>query len=126
LPSVHRHFWSFSVFYASSECVCLLSFKTDSSAAPQIQLNRRLLELNPGPSCIIDLFILIQHCFICRPSDPIVSEDARIEPRTVATLALSVRRSNYVGYISSTHISRTGKANNHYRLRLENQNSYYS
>jgi hypothetical protein len=35
-----------------------------------------------------------QHCFICRPSDSTVSEDAGIEPRTVATLALAVRRSN--------------------------------
>ncbi len=31
----------------------------------------------------------IQHCFICRPSDSIVSEDAGIDPRTVATLALT-------------------------------------
>jgi hypothetical protein len=29
----------------------------------------------------------IQHCFICRPSDSTVSEDAGIEPRTVATTA---------------------------------------
>ncbi len=36
----------------------------------------------------------IQHCFICRPSDSTVSEDAGIEPRTVATTALAVRRSN--------------------------------
>jgi hypothetical protein len=35
----------------------------------------------------------IQHCFICRPSDSTVSEDARIEPRTVATTALAVRHS---------------------------------
>ncbi len=35
----------------------------------------------------------IRHCFICRPSDPTVSEDAGIEPRTVATTALAVRRS---------------------------------
>jgi hypothetical protein len=32
----------------------------------------------------------IQHCFIRRPSDSTVSEDARIEPRTVATSALAV------------------------------------
>jgi hypothetical protein len=32
----------------------------------------------------------IQHCFICRPSDSTVSEDAGIEPRTVATSALTV------------------------------------
>ncbi len=28
----------------------------------------------------------IQHCFICHPSDSAVSEDAGIEPRTVATV----------------------------------------
>ncbi len=37
----------------------------------------------------------IQHCFICRPSDSTVSEDAGIEPRTVATSALGVRRSSH-------------------------------
>ncbi len=31
----------------------------------------------------------IQHCFICRPSDFTVSEDAGIEPRIVATTALA-------------------------------------
>jgi acetyltransferase-like isoleucine patch superfamily enzyme len=36
-----------------------------------------------------------QHCFICRPSDFTVSEDAAIEPRTAATTALAVRRSNH-------------------------------
>jgi hypothetical protein len=36
----------------------------------------------------------IQHCVICCPSNSTVSEDAGIEPRTVATLALAVRRSN--------------------------------
>ncbi len=36
-----------------------------------------------------DFFIYdIQHCFICRPSDSTVSEDAGIKPRTVA-LALT-------------------------------------
>jgi hypothetical protein len=42
----------------------------------------------------------IQHCFICRPSDSTVPEDAGIEPRIVATTALvaylvAVRRSNH-------------------------------
>ncbi len=37
----------------------------------------------------------IQHCLICRPSDFTVSEDAGIEPRTVATSALAVRLSNH-------------------------------
>ncbi len=36
----------------------------------------------------------IQHCFICRPTDSTVSEVAEIESRTVATTALTVRRSN--------------------------------
>ncbi len=36
-----------------------------------------------------------QHCCICRPSDFTVSEYAGIEPRTVATSALTVRRSNH-------------------------------
>jgi hypothetical protein len=50
----------------------------------------------------------IQRCFNCRPSDSFVSEDAGIEPRTVATVALAVRRSDLsagsnsqLGYISS-------------------------
>jgi hypothetical protein len=34
---------------------------------------------------------VIQHCFICRPSDSTELEDAGIEPRPVATLALTVR-----------------------------------
>ncbi len=37
----------------------------------------------------------IQHCFICRPSDSTVPTDAGIVPRTVATGALAVRRSNH-------------------------------
>jgi hypothetical protein len=35
--------------------------------------------------------IFNQYCFICRPSDSTVSENAGLEPRTVATLALAVR-----------------------------------
>jgi hypothetical protein len=39
----------------------------------------------------------IQHCFICRPSDSIVAEDAGFEPRIVAKTAylLASRRSNH-------------------------------
>jgi hypothetical protein len=37
----------------------------------------------------------IQHCFICRPSDSTVTEDAGIEPRVVANTVLAVRRSNH-------------------------------
>ncbi len=37
-----------------------------------------------------------QHCFICRPSESAVSEDAGIEPKTAVSSALAVRRSNYL------------------------------
>ncbi len=37
----------------------------------------------------------IQHCIICRHSDSTVPMDAGIEPRTVATGALTVRRSDH-------------------------------
>jgi hypothetical protein len=49
-----------------------------------------------GNSFWIFLFMyVIQHCFICRPSDSAESEDAGIEPRTVATLALTANWSNH-------------------------------
>ncbi len=38
---------------------------------------------------------LIQHCFICRPSDSSVSENAGMEPRSIVTLPLAVKRSNH-------------------------------
>jgi hypothetical protein len=44
----------------------------------------------------------IQHCFICSPSDSTVSEDAGIDLRTVAILALAVRRSNHLTRSLST------------------------
>ncbi len=36
----------------------------------------------------------IQHCFICRPTDPTVSEDAGIKPMTVATLTFTNKITN--------------------------------
>jgi len=45
---------------------------------------------------------VIQHCFIRRPSDSTVSEDAGIEPRTVATLTLVVRRFNHSANLESS------------------------
>jgi hypothetical protein len=43
----------------------------------------------------IFFYVRSQHCFICRSSDSTKSEDAGIEPKTAATLALTDRRSNY-------------------------------
>jgi hypothetical protein len=53
----------------------------------------------------------IQYCFICCALDSTVSEDAGIEPRSVATMALAFKRSNnptlytYVFTFHSTKIS---------------------
>jgi hypothetical protein len=44
---------------------------------------------------------IIQHCFMCCPSDSIVSEDAGTEPRTFATLALTAKRSNHLARFHS-------------------------
>ncbi len=52
----------------------------------------------------------IQHCFICHLSDFTMSEDAGIEPKTVATLALAVRRSNHSLLASSFSFDWTPKS----------------
>ncbi len=54
----------------------------------------KIFFLGKGGFFVCFLMYVIQHCFICRPSDLTVSKDAGIEPRTVATLALTARRSN--------------------------------
>ncbi len=60
----------------------------------RIRLSRLLSHTLPHPfrqqvvslhSWIYLFMFVIQHCFICRPSDSTVSEDAGIEPRTVVT-----------------------------------------
>ncbi len=52
----------------------------------------------------------IQHCFICRPSDFTVSEDAGIESGTAATSALAVRLSNHLAR-SHPHLARSHPLN---------------
>jgi hypothetical protein len=39
----------------------------------------------------VSLKVFLDFFFICRPSDSTVSEDAGIEPRTVATLTLTLQ-----------------------------------
>jgi hypothetical protein len=46
-------------------------------------------------NCVLFWSLFVQHCFTCRPQDSTVSEDAGIEPRTFATSALAVKRSNH-------------------------------
>jgi hypothetical protein len=56
--------------------------------------NFRGIQTNRGSFGIFSMY-RIQHCFNFRRSDFTVPEDAGIEPRTVATSALAVRRSNH-------------------------------
>ncbi len=60
----------------------------------------------------------LQHCFICRPSDFTVSDDAGIEPRTVVTLALTARCTNNSAryYPQLFQISSTNSDRSHPRL----------
>jgi hypothetical protein len=58
-----------------------------------------LRSVNRGILWIFYMYF-IQHCFICRPLDSTVSEDAGIEPRTVATSALAVHCNAAEGYYS--------------------------
>ncbi len=61
---------------------------------------------------------VIQQCSICRPSDSIVSEDAGIEPRTVATLAFTARLSNHS---ARSHPARTVMSRKTYYFFLKGQ-----
>ncbi len=63
---------------------CDLDLDTSTGTTGKLDEANKLLSL-----------YFIQHCFICHPSDYTVSEDAGIEPRTVATSTLAVRRSNH-------------------------------
>ncbi len=58
-----------------------------------------------------------QHCFICSPSNSTVSEDAGIEPRTIATSALAVRPFNHS---ARSHVKSSGRLENWFRDRKDN------
>jgi hypothetical protein len=69
-------------------------------AGKRLEVRGELFFARPQPFLITgDFFLLfmyvIQHGFICRPSDSTVSEDAGIELKAVATSALAVRCSNH-------------------------------
>ncbi len=62
----------------------------------------KVLFLEVAFSCVDQVFLnrfyfillyFIRHCFLCRPSDSTVSEDAGTEHMTVATLSLTFTRS---------------------------------
>jgi hypothetical protein len=67
-------------------------------------LTKRIVTGVPYLTSVIAMGYNIHHCFICHPSDSTVSEDVGIEPWTVVTTALAVRRLNHSAgaWISST------------------------
>ncbi len=69
-----------------------LSFISD---AEKLRTSNVILIVKQGGFFLDFLFSMYftRHGLICHPSDSTVSEDAGIEPRNVATLALAVRRS---------------------------------
>jgi hypothetical protein len=69
----------------------MLDYKYNEYCIRDYEYNKRDTGLG------LNFVYFIQHCFICRASDSTVSEDAGIEPRTLATLALAVRRSEATG-----------------------------
>ncbi len=92
--------------------IFLLIFQINSviihpNVNPERRFSFKLLSIISNDNDIFFLFYLIcqrntlfhsslpnQHCFICRPSDSSVSEDAGIEPMTVPTIAMAVRCCN--------------------------------
>jgi len=70
-----------------------------SMTSPSLSFNNKKKEktvIKGGFSWIFSFYVRYSTlCFICRPSDFTVSEDAGIEPRTVPTTAVAVRRSNH-------------------------------
>jgi hypothetical protein len=93
--------------YFFTYLLCLSSgnrFGREFSRLSRLSLWKTTLSLEPvgfalpvilGPKRFLHISLnYIQHCFIYRPLDSTVPTDAGIEPRTVATGALAVRRSN--------------------------------
>jgi hypothetical protein len=85
-------------FLLSNEGIWSVLFTEACGDLMHKQHNPELWQYRIRKGGFLGFFLLmydIQHCFICRPSDFTVSEDAGIEPRTVATTALAVRRFNH-------------------------------
>ncbi len=96
LPSwvYKRHLLKIKCLHASLNknvlALTSVAFRPMTVEVPNLALTRN----ETNTSSWLNFFMyFIQHCLICRPSESTVSEDAGIEPRTVATLALTVRRS---------------------------------
>ncbi len=68
---------------------------TWAAAAAPSSLPPKKIQFIEDNTFLGGFFFLTIPVFICRPSDSTVPTDAEIEPRTVATGALAVRRSNH-------------------------------
>jgi hypothetical protein len=101
LVYICRNYLQFSVFFALSPLIELKWSTICVNRAVQLVNNSTVdIEHNMNDTFLwggIFSFCSynIQHCFICRPPDSTVPTDAGIEPRTVASGALAVRRSNH-------------------------------
>jgi len=51
----------------------------------------------------------IKHCFICRPSDSTVSEEAGIDPGTVENLALADALNTRLDFFHTIYVMKTLK-----------------
>ncbi len=75
----------------------------NSMTAPCVRLMQmKKTRVKQGVFCNFLCMYIIQHCFICRPSDSTVSENAGIEPRTVSAFGTGGQAHKPLGYISST------------------------
>jgi hypothetical protein len=96
-PMLLHHSYPTSLFHLYSHATShLLTFSTPTPPPP-LPISF-LHPYSSTPSRYLSFFssmYCVQHGSICRLSDSTVSEDAGIEPRTVASSALAVRRSNH-------------------------------
>jgi hypothetical protein len=72
------------------------SFHLDADPDPASHKGDNDADLETGERRSRKLFFSVFELFICCPSDFTVSEDAEIEPRILATLALTARRSSHL------------------------------
>jgi hypothetical protein len=78
--------WYFQLYFQEKNCFVVMVKHSGVHNSPLYKIVFFLL---------FYVLYCIQHCFICRPSDATVSSDAEMEPRTVSTTALTVRRSKH-------------------------------
>ncbi len=74
--------------------IMVANFGTDPLPDPhplEVRIQGSGLHLDPYQIVTDPEHCFIHHCLICHPSDSTMSENAGIEPRTVATLAINTQ-----------------------------------